>query len=315
MYTPALNPYVLRQNDDWFFDVNEARFKKLLRQIIGVFLVFGLVIPFLPIFEVEREKKEEIPPRFAKVLMKQQQKAPPKPPAPQKKPKPEVEKPKETNKKPVKKVKKAEKPKVAKKKTVQERVAKVGLLALRGDLLLLREDPILQRISNPKRKLLTGGKTAAKTSRASVVKNLEKGSGGIDTSKLSRTTTQTSLAQRNLTKISTKIQTGGDETRKGDERVNVRSIEEIRLVIARAKGGLQTLYTRQLRKNPGLKGRVLFELTISPSGQVMTCRIIQSELKTPGLEKKFIIKLKSLDFGAKDVSTTVIEYPLDFFPS
>jgi len=188
-------------------------------------------------------------------------------------------------------------------------------LALRNDLMDLREDPILQRISNPKRKLITGGKTAAKTSRATVVKNLAKGSGGIDTSKLSKQTTRTALAQRDLTQVSTKIQTGGDEKRKGDERVNVRTIEEIRLVLERYKGSFTTLYNRQLRKNPGLKGRVLFELTIAPSGKVMTCRIVQSELKSPRLEKKFVIKLKSLNFGAKDVGTTVIEYPLDFFPS
>ena len=314
MYPPTINQY---QNDPWFFDSNEEKFKKILRWVIVGFLFVSIVIPFLPIFEVEREKKEEIPPRFAKVLMqKKQQKPPPKPPAPQKKPKPDVDKPKEKSKKqPVKDVKKAEKPKVAKKKTVQERVAKVGLLALRSDLMDLREDPILQRISNPNRKLITGGKTAAKTSRATVVKNLAKGSGGIDTSKLSKETTRTALEQRNLTQVSTNIQTAGDETRKGDERINVRTIEEIRLVLERYKGSFTTLYNRQLRKNPGLKGRVLFELTIEPSGKVITCRIIQSELKSPRLEKKFVIKLKSLNFGAKDVGTTVIEYPLDFFPS
>jgi len=313
MYTPTITQ---NHSDPWFFDSNEQKFKKILFWVIFSFLLVSIVIPFLPIFEVDREKKEEIPPRFAKVLMQKKQKPPPpKPPVPQKKPKPDIDKPKEKNKKqPVKEAKKAEKPKVAKKKTVQERVAKVGLLALRNDLMDLHEDPILQRISNPSRKLITGGKTAAKTSRATVVKNFDKGSGGIDTSKLSKQTTRTALAQRDLTQVSTKIQPGGDEKRKGDERINVRTIEEVRLVIAKAHGGLTTLYNRQLRKQPGLKGVVLFELIIAPSGKVESCRVIQSELNSPRLERKFIIKLKSLDFGAKDVDTTRIDYPIDFFP-
>lgn len=312
MHTPTIN---LNENP-WFFDSNEEKFQKILRWVLAVFLVISLVVPFLPIFEAEREKKEEIPPRFAKVLMqKKQQPPPPKPPVPQKKPKPDIDKPKEKSKKQPKKAKKAEKPKVAKKKSVQERVAKVGLLALRSDLTALHDDPILQRISNPKRKLVTGGKTAAKTSRAEVVKNFKRGSGGIDTSKLSKQTTKTALSDRALTKVSTKIQTGGDEKRKGKERVNVRSNEEILLVIERAKGSLQTIYTRQLRRTPGLKGRVLFEFEIAPSGKVVVCRVLQSELNFPRLEKKFVIKLKSLDFGPKDVGTTITTYPLDFFPS
>jgi len=308
-------PTINQHDNPWFFDSNEQQFHSILRWIIAGFLVLSIAIPFLPVFEVEREKKEKIPPRFAKVLMQKKQ-PPPKPPVPQKKPKAEAEKPKETSKKEApKKAKKTKKPKVAKKKTVQERVAKVGLLALRSDLLALQDDPILQRISNPKQKLVTGGKTAAKTSRALVVENINEGSGGIDTSKLSKSTTRTELEQRNLTQVSSKIQTSGDEKRKGKDRVNSRNDEDMLLVIERIKGSLQTIYTRQLRKSPGLKGRVLFELIIAPSGKVISCRVVESELNLPGLERKFIIRLKSLNFGAENVGETRISYPLDFFPS
>jgi len=300
----------------WFFDSNEKLFRKIILWVFVLFLLLSIVVPFLPVFEVEREKKEKIPPRIAKVLLKKKQPPPPKPPAVVKKPKPEQSVPekKKQEKKP-KKVAKKKKPSVKKKKAIQKKVNKIGLLALRSDLTDLHNDPVLERISNPKRKLVKSSRTKAKTSRSQVVKDFTKGSGGIDKSKLSNKTTKTVLADRSLTKVTSSIKTSGDETRRGDDRVNVRTIEDIRLILERHKGSFTTLYNRQLRKSPGLKGTVLFELTIAPSGQVIKCKILQSELNSPRLEKKFVIKLRSLDFGAKDVETTVIEYPLDFFPS
>lgn len=294
---------------------DDRRFKKITGIVLAIFIATSLVVPFLPVFEIEREKKEEIPPRFAKVLMEKKQ---PPAPKPKTKPKAEPEAPKKQEAKPEKKPKelpKKEKPKVAKKQSIQEKVAKVGLLALRSELESLREDPVVNRIANPKRKLIKGAKTSANTNTKPVLKDVDKGSGGIDTSKLSRRTTETEIAQRNLTQVKTAMKESSDVERKGDERRNVRTIEELRLVIERHKGSFNTLFNRQLRKTPGLQGKVLFELTIAPSGEVTNVRILESELNVSSLERKFLVKWKSIDFGAKDVDETIISYPLDFFPS
>lgn len=296
--------------------LEDKRFKRILLWVILSILVVGLIVPFLPVFEVEREVKEKIPPRIAKVLMEKKQ-APP-PPPPIKKPatkKPDPEKVIDKKKAPPKKVVKKTPPQVKKKKSVQERVAKVGLLALKNQLLELREDPVLNRIARKDRKLTKNVKSSSKPTRASVIKNTTKGSGGIDVSKLSKKTTHTTLAKRTLSKVTTDIQTGGEDKPLGKENIKGRSLESIRLVIERVKGSLQTLYMRQLRKTPGIQGTVLFDFTIASSGEVVSCKIVESELNSPRLERKFVIKLKSINFGEEDVGEVLIRYPLDFLPS
>lgn len=295
-------------------DIDDHRFRKILQWVVSIFVVISILIPVLPVFEVEREKKEKIPPRIAKVLMEKKKTLPP-PPLPKttaKKPEPEKE---QGKKKEPERTKEKKKPKVKQKKSVQERVAKVGLLALRSQLTELKDDPVLRRITSKNVKLSKNVKSSATPTRSSVAKNLTKGSGGIDTSKLSKQTTHTVIASHQLTEVTTHIKTGGEDKPLGREDVKGRSLESIRLVIERVKGSLQTLYMRQLRKTPGIQGTVLFDFAIAPSGEVISCKIVESELNSPKLERKFVIKLKSINFGEEDVGEVLIRYPLDFLPS
>ena len=57
------------------------------------------------------------------------------------------------------------------------------------------------------------------------------------------------------------------------------------------------------------------ELKIAPSGQVLECRVISSELKTPDLEAKLLARIRQFDFGAKDVEQMNATWPVDFLPS
>jgi hypothetical protein len=59
---------------------------------------------------------------------------------------------------------------------------------------------------------------------------------------------------------------------------------------------------------------VVLKLTISPSGTA-ECRIVSSELNAPEVEGKLLARIRSFDFGAKDVDTMVVNWPLDFLPS
>jgi periplasmic protein TonB len=70
-----------------------------------------------------------------------------------------------------------------------------------------------------------------------------------------------------------------------------------------------------LRDDPGLQGKVVIEMKIAPSGQLDGVRIISSELKAEELEKKLLARIRSFDFGAKDVDQMVVTWPLDFLPS
>lgn len=287
----------------------EQRFWRISKNVFIVFVVLSLIVPVLPVFEISREKKAEVPERVAKVLLKKkEQRAQPKP-----KPQPELKKELPTQKEPPKK--KDVKPKQRPTPSVKERVGKVGLLALKDDLAALRETPQLKRLTNPNKKLSNAGSKVAINEYKPVTRNVNKGSGGVSTRNLKRETLQTTLAERKLSTVDSKLANLADADKKGDSRISVRTIEEIRLALERHKGSFNILYTKQLRRNPSIRGKVLFELVIAPSGAVVSCRVVESELSSPSLERKFVLKFKSIDFGEKDVETTVINYPLDFFPS
>ncbi|WP_234413985.1 TonB family protein [Ideonella sp. A 288] len=94
-----------------------------------------------------------------------------------------------------------------------------------------------------------------------------------------------------------------------------RSIEDIKLVFDRHKGAIYALYNRALRDEPGLQGKVVLELRIAPSGEVADLRIVASELHAAELERKLLARIRQFDFGAKDVETMVVSWPVDFLPS
>ena len=108
---------------------------------------------------------------------------------------------------------------------------------------------------------------------------------------------------------------GGGTLNRGGSGKASRSIEEIKLVFERNKGSIYAIYNRALREEPGLQGKVVLKLTISPSGNVTDVRIESSELKTPELESKLLARIRQFDFGAKDVDQMVVTWPVDFLPS
>ena len=108
---------------------------------------------------------------------------------------------------------------------------------------------------------------------------------------------------------------GGGTLRRGGSGKASRSIEDIKRVFDRNKGSIYTLYNRALREAPTLQGKVVVKLTIAPSGQVLDCQLVSSELRSPDLERKVLLRIKQFDFGAKAVDAMVVTYPIDFLPS
>ena len=94
-----------------------------------------------------------------------------------------------------------------------------------------------------------------------------------------------------------------------------RSREEIELIFDRNKGAIYSLYSRALRDQPELQGKMVLEFTISPTGEVTMCRVVSSELNDPDLEKKIVARVRLFRFEAKDVETITTTKPIDFFPA
>ena len=90
---------------------------------------------------------------------------------------------------------------------------------------------------------------------------------------------------------------------RGNSGKAARSREEIELIFDRNKGAIYSLYSRALREQPELQGKMVLEFTISPTGEVTMCRVVSSELNDPELEKKIVARVRLFRFEAKDVET------------
>jgi periplasmic protein TonB len=234
---------------------------------------------------------------------------------------------------------------------VRRKVAGVGLLAMTQQLNELRGAPLAVQLkqdiqAGPGVGTGTGPGVGAGTepgvpTRALITANAAQGSGGINTASYSRHTGGGGLAGRATTLVegvpgggggnglgaggapggkgqgagtSSGNAAGGTLQRGGSSKAS-RSIEEIKLVFERNKGAIYAIYNRALREDPSLQGKVVVELKIAPSGSVLNCRIVSSELRTPELEQKLLARIKQFDFGAKDVDQLVLTWPVDFLPS
>jgi len=94
-----------------------------------------------------------------------------------------------------------------------------------------------------------------------------------------------------------------------------RSRDEIEKVFDQNKGAIYAIYTRALRENPGLHGKLVFKLTIQPDGSVTACEVLSSELNDPDLEHRLVQRILLFRFEAKDVPALTANKPLELFPN
>jgi len=304
----------------------DSRLKRNVQITLVLALIFGLVVPFLPVQEVDKTKVEELPPRLAQLVVEKQKPKPPPPPPKKEEKKKEEKKEKPKEKKKEEKKKPKEKPKEKpkpKEKTQAELVAEArkkaastGLLALSDELSDLRDTTPKLDKSKP---LAKGSATQAKTVQRNILTSgvASAGSGGIDTSRLSTGVGRSSLAGRETTQVESPVDQVAQNARiESDKRSKKasRTYEEVSLVFDKNKGAIYSLYNRELRKDPTLEGKIVFEITIDPQGSVVDVKVVSSELNSPVLEKKLLARIKLFNFGPKDVETLIVTYPIDFLP-
>ena len=94
-----------------------------------------------------------------------------------------------------------------------------------------------------------------------------------------------------------------------------RTDEEIQIVFDRYKAALYRLYNRELRRDPTLQGKMILRLTIEPDGSVSFCQLHSTDMKAPDLSAQVVDRVKTFDFGAKEVPAVTIVYPIDFLPA
>jgi TonB family protein len=284
----------------------ERRFRVILRNSFIVFTLLALLITLLPAPEKKLVRAPEIPDRIVRLVI---EKKPPPPPPP-----PKIE-PKETPK-PVEKI---EPKPVPPKPDARQKAQNSGLLKLQDQLADLRDNAVLDKAAMTKN---LSGKVGETTSseRSLITSKVGGSSGGINTAALSRGygSGAGSLTGHTTTQVtsSTLAAQADDGVRRGSGSTKAaRSREEIELIFDRNKGAIYALYSRALRDNPELKGKVVLELTIAPTGEITQCRIVSSELNNEELERKLVARVKSFRFEARDVETITTTKPIDFFPA
>jgi len=301
-----LAPYYRQYDLPWEGDPeSSARFRRILRALLIVFLVLGILFPLLP--TPKRAAFEDVPERLVRVIQNTP-KPPPPPPPPKPPEQPKIE-PKIALVKP---------PPVDERQRAHEKAQK-QLNQVKDELAELRDVMDLTPLET---KNLSGAVGAdAHAERSMITSKVGVGSGGITSANASRGfgSGAGSLTGHDTTAVTSGIARSGLNSRgpaaSGAGGKPARSREEIELVFDRNKGRIYSLYARALRDNAELQGKLVLEFTISPTGEVTMCRVVSSELKDPELERKIIALVRLFRFDPKDVDPITTTKPIDFFPA
>jgi TonB family protein len=183
----------------------------------------------------------------------------------------------------------------------------------------LRDTSVLDKAQQSKN-LTSAVNEQTRSDRSMITSKAGAGSGGINTAAMSRSYGggAGSLTGRDTTQVASNLGAGDGRSevrRTSGSGKGARSREEIELLFDQNKSAVYSMYTRALRENPDLKGKVVLEITISPSGEVLSCVIVSSELNNPEFERKLVLKVKSIRFPARDVESLTLTKPIDFFPA
>jgi outer membrane biosynthesis protein TonB len=308
----SVSPYGL----PWSIGEDELRrLRKVVSTCLLAILVFGLIIPWLPLPVVEREELEELPPQLARIVLDKPEPivvAPPVPLVPEVEPKTEPEQ-KTVEPEPKVEPKPEPVPSVA---DAREKAELSGLLQFKDAFADMRDAVDVSKL-NDTASLQRGAGEAARLDRSLLTSKHASRSAGVNVAALSSNTGGVALSGRETTKVEAPEgasgQRGNRERGVADPRQ--RSIEDIRRVFDSNKGAIFAIYNRALRKDPTLQGQVVLELLIDPSGRVVDCKVVSSELADTSVVAKLVSRIRLFDFGAKDVATTTISYPVHFLPT
>lgn len=287
----------------------ERRLRKTARSLLLFFAVIGIIIPLIPMSE--RPPPAALPEEVVKLVLE----PPPPPPKPEAK-KPEPPKPEaKPEPKPVPPPKPVDRQAEARKKA-----EKSGLLAMKDQLEDLRD--ALEPTEMTSAPMIGKVEGASRAERSLVTARTGVGSGGINTGQLSSGfgsgpgNLKGHAAGTAVPSFAEKI--GADKeqaSRSGAGGRASRSREEIEIVFDRNKSAIYSLYSRALREQPELQGKVVVQLTIAPSGEITDCRIVSTELNDAELERKLVARIRMFRFEAKDVEAMTTTKPIEFFPA
>jgi outer membrane biosynthesis protein TonB len=302
----------------------DARSRKsvLLALLISICLGWLLTTVDLPI--LERSELIEVPERVAKLVREELPAPKPEPEPIIEEPEPEPEEPEQVAEEPPPEPEivpeATEQPVVAESAPVdtKEQVKSKGILAFRDSFAKRADLDTNAKLGSSARLSTAGENSVGRPERSMVTTSAPGSSGGINLSNISRDVGGggDGIEGVAVSRVASSIGGGEGPDRPLSAGVAAgRTDEEIQIVFDRYKAALYRLYNRELRKDPTLRGQLVLRLTIEPDGSVSMCELQSSDMNAPALSQQVVDRVKTFDFGAKDVGAMTIIYPIDFLPA
>ncbi|RYY77063.1 MAG: energy transducer TonB [Gammaproteobacteria bacterium] len=313
---------------DWQPDAKSSRdFNRIL---IIALVITALLMVALSVIKVPEKKQQRaaVPDRIANFISKKDK--PKVIPKPEKKPLPPPPKPEE--------VKPVEKPEVVQEVTrerdkerkplteaeikARKTAEKSGLLALANELNDLIDT---KDLNNNLAKNLSekpgdsgGANLIAGHGTDAISGSVAQSGGGVDGKQYAGNISRTDLDTRNVGKDFTerKNQAEAKAAAKKASGGGGGSVEEnVTMVFDKNKGSLYSLYERERRVTQGIQGKIVLQITISPTGDVTDIKIVSSELNSPELESKIVNRVRTFKFNIGGDKSITLNYPIEFLPS
>jgi hypothetical protein len=303
---------------------DDQRLRKSLAGALAACLVLGLIFPLIDLPMPKVGEPVEVPERLARLV---EQRLPPPPPPVREEPRPE-EPVVEPEPVPVEEPTPQEQPKVAEaprpqptpEPTTRQRAESAGILAFREQFSGLAETRPSAQLGAQARISGAGEGPSQRPERSMVTTQAPGSSGGINLAALSRGGGGGggSMAGVEVTRATSSIGGGGADrpTAGGPGGATAgRTDEEIQIVFDRHKAALYRLYNRELRRDPTLRGQMVMRIRIEPDGSVSLCELQSTDMNAPDLMAQVLERVRTFNFGPKDVPVVTVLYPIDFLPA
>lgn len=280
--------------------------------IVPVFLWLAFVVSVTDLPERERAEEEALPPRLARLVS--QPKPPPPPveqaPEEQKVTEPAVAEPAEVPPPPRTPAAKPE-PTEQAVRQAREKASRSGILAMDNELSRIRSLGQSVKLGGVDQPAVPEAPESAAAESDSLAARaaLGQNSSGMNESELARQAAERELEARQRRELAVAEPA---QTQQAPAQSAGRSREAMRQTMDQQKAAIYSIYNRELRRKPSLRGTVTPELVIEETGVVSGCTIIDSTLDAPALEQRICMRLRLVDFGTNPGSgTTRLRYPIE----
>jgi hypothetical protein len=300
----------------------ENRFRKLLVVTLTVFALLAVTIPWLPILESDEAPEDTV--ARTKVMLDPVEPAPepepepqpveePPPPAPEPEPAPQPE----PQSRSVAERAPAPPPKAEKPKDRESVMREQGLSRLSDQLNAMRGSVSVAKLQRKNVTRSESGDKEHSTRDKFGADVTAKRSQGIESDEAFA---QNEVSLSDYRGVAVQATTHSDRPH-GSQlsylsgQAGSRDMENIRRTFEAAKSRVYALYLQALNEHPQLEGKFIFRLVIEPDGSISELELVNSELGLRELESTILERIRDINFGARDVSPTAVEYAFSFLPS